>query len=209
MRLTKRDEGLLWWANGMGYVTVAQVSAFMATEFSTAARRVRILCGAGLLARRPMPMSTATVLIPTRDACALIGDDLPPIAGVRIATARHDLALVDCAHALQRKYRAAFEPERRLRQRGFAIGDHLPDGILNKDGAAAIAVELELSQKAPARLVEIFNRYAANLDIDTVWYIVMSDAVERHVRRLAEGRSYVKIGRWRPNGATSPSTVEE
>ncbi len=206
MRLTDRDHHILRWANGHGYVSTGQIADFMGTDFSTAARRARVLCDAGLMTRRPFPMSGSTVLIPTRDACALTGDDLWPIAGVRVATSRHDCTLVDCAHALQTRFKMTFEPERRLRQREFAIGGHLPDGLLHQNDAPPIGVELELSQKAPSRLTTIFDAYAANLDISEIWYVVMTDVIEKFVRRLAEGRSYIVIKRWRGLRPKFPTT---
>jgi hypothetical protein len=168
----------------------------MGVDFSTAARRIRGLCSAGLLERRSYPLSTMSALIPTRDGCEVAADELTPIGGIRVATSRHDTTLVDCACSLERRFTGRFEPERRLRQRVFSAADHWPDGLLHRPDEPPIAIELELSQKSPRRLTGILDAYAATLSIKAVWYIVMDDAVESHVRRFAEGRPYIMIKRW-------------
>lgn len=197
MRITDRDQTLIRWVNGFGYVSVSQVADFMAVDFSTAARRIRLLCDGGVIERKAFPLSTMSVLIPTRDGSAVTGDDLAPIAGVRVATSRHDLMLVDCARALEQRFKMRFEPERRLRQRGFGNADHLPDGLLHRQDAPPIAVELELSQKPPRRLEAILDTYAAHPEVAEAWYVVVDEGVEKFVRRFAEGRPYVTVRRWR------------
>ena len=206
MRMTDRDQSLIRWMNGHGYVSVGQVADFMGVDFSTGARRARVLCDGGVLERRPFPMSTTKVLLPTRVGCAVIGDELAPIAGIRVATSRHDLTLVDCASALEKRFKMRFEPERRLRLGAFADADHLPDGLLHRAGGATIAVELELSQKPPRRLAAILDAYGANLEIAEAWYIVMDDAVEKYVRRLSKNRPYIKVRRWQNARAKTIAT---
>ncbi|WP_439498503.1 hypothetical protein [Bosea sp. (in: a-proteobacteria)] len=204
MRMTSRDQDLVKWNNGSGFVSVKQVSEWMGVEFSTGARRVRALCEAGLLERREFPASTATVLIPTADGCALAGDNLPPLKGVRVATSRHDLLLVDCAMALEKRFDFRFEPERRLRARGFGATGHTPDGLLHRPSGRPVAVELELSQKSPARVTAIMDAYAATLDIEEVWYVVIDDVIDRYLRRLASGHEHIKVRKWR----TAPGAQE-
>lgn len=198
MKLTVRDQGLLRWNNGHGYVSVAHLAERMGVEFSTGARRVRALCDEGLLERRRFPASTLTVLIPTIDGCALANDHLVPIKGIRVATSRHDLLLVECAMGLERRFGCSFEPERRLRARGFGGDSHLPDGLLHRQDGRPIAVELELSQKAPARVAAIMDAHAANFDIAEVWYIVVDDTMKRFITRCSEGYAHVKVVTWKP-----------
>lgn len=202
MKLTERDQQLLRWTNGFGYVSVQQMSERMGVGFSTGARRVRALCDGGLLERRQFPASTATVLMPTADGCALAGDHLAPIKGIRVATSRHDLLLVDCALALEKRFGFPFEPERRLRARAFNGDGHMPDGLLHKPEGRPIAVELELSQKAPSRVAAIMDAHATNLDIEEVWYIVIDDTMKEFIRRLSEGYDHVKIRHWRRGSRT-------
>jgi hypothetical protein len=138
------------------------------------------------------------VLIPTADGCALANDHLAPIKGIRVATSRHDLLLVECAMGLERRFACSFEPERRLRARGFGGNGHLPDGLLHRRDGRPIAVELELSQKAPARVAAIMDAHAANFDIAGVWYVVVDDAMKRFITRWSEGYEHVKVVPWKP-----------
>lgn len=197
MRLTDRDQELLKWTNGHGFVSVLQWSQKMGVEFSTGARRVRALCDAGMLERRRFPASTATVLIPTVEGCAVAGDHLVPIKGIRVATSRHDLLLVECAMALEERFGFEFEPERRVRGRGIIGYGHMPDGLLHRPSGRPIAVELELSQKSPSRVAAIIAAHAANLEIEEVWYVVVDDVMQQFLRRLSEGYDHVKVRKWK------------
>lgn len=99
---------------------------------------------------------------------------------------------------LERRFTSVFEPERRLRARGFGGDGHLPDGLLHRTDGRPIAIELELSQKAPARVAAILDAYAANFAIAGVWYIVIDDTMKRFITRFCDGYKHVKVVPWKP-----------
>ena len=120
IRLTQRDMAGLRFVNSFGCVSVGQFQRHLGVgDFSSVARRVRALCDNGLLQRRRFPFSSISTLFATRAGCETVGDTLAPLTGLRTATARHDLMVVDAAMSLERQHACAFEPERRLRERGF------------------------------------------------------------------------------------------
>jgi hypothetical protein len=173
----------------------------MGVDYSTAARRLRALRKAGLLVQLPFPMASFSAIAPTQLGCELAADDLAPIAGVRAATARHDLMLADVARALEKSFSMRFETERRLRVRGFSICGHLPDGLLHRDGELPIAIEVELSAKAPRRLTTILDCYAASADVEEVWYVTVETSLRDYILRVANGRPGIHVKLWKPGGA--------
>ncbi|MGX5733041.1 hypothetical protein [Bosea thiooxidans] len=99
--------------------------------------------------------------------------------------------------ALEKRFGCRFEPERRLRARGFNGNGHMPDGLLHRQEGRPIAIELELSQKAPSRVTAIMDAHAANLDIEEVWYVVVDDRMLQFMRRLGEGYDHVRVSQWK------------
>ena len=201
MRLTDRDRDLLRWCNSHGCVEVEHIRERWEVSFSAAARRVRDLVAADLLKRIPVSTAGKIPLVVTKTGCALIGDELPGLTGIRLATYRHDSLLVELAKSLERKTGGHFETERRLHHRMDAVRkkiSHLPDGLLHRPGKDPLAVELELSQKSPARLKKIISDYRADMSIGGVAYFCIDDAVTRHVLRCAGSASHIKVIPWRP-----------
>ena len=104
---------------------------------------------------------------------------------------------------LLKTYGGQFETARQLRwQRGQEQRErHLPDGVLHVPDGRRIAIELELTPKAPERLRAIIKGYAAELEFSEVWYLVDREDVWRLVKRSSEGHAHVQIA-WitRPSG---------
>jgi hypothetical protein len=144
--------------------------------------------------RLQLPVLSRSVLIPTQRACDLIGDSMAPINHVRVSEYEHSSQLFDVAQALITKFNATWISERRLRQLNEA-DSHIPDGILRREDGD-IAIELELTPKAPRRLADILAEHAANLAVRETWYVIDSEAVEKLVRRLAVGYPQIKIVRF-------------
>lgn len=197
MKITERDVALLLWINGFGFVTVSQIAKWMGgVDFSTAARRVRLLIEAGLLRRIKSQILSATPIILTPKGALVAGDGLPPLKGIRAGEFRHDVLLVDVARGLMAKFPgSAFEPVRRIRHSsGASEGKHLPDGYLHHDGARFI-VELELTVKSPRRLAAIMAEHTADLGAKEVWYVTDSAMVARAVSRASAGLDHVRVVR--------------
>lgn len=196
MKLTARDIALLWWINSFGFVTVLQIAKWMNVDFSTAARRVRLLIKARLLRRIKSEILSASPIILTADGVLAAGDSLPPLKGVRAGEFRHDSLLVDVARGLTKKFPgSSFEPVRRLRHStGATEAKHLPDGHLHHNGDRFI-VELELTVKSPRRLSAIMAEHTADLGAKEVWYVTNSAMVARAVSRASAGLDHVKVVR--------------
>lgn len=205
MSITERDLELVRCISKFGFLTVDQVVRLWGGgDFSTVAARVRKLIDAGLLWRLDLKNSTARPLLATRYGCRLAGDSLPPLKGIRLGTFQHDRMLFDLAKSLETRFSSRFETEReyRWRHQERVEAFHVPDGILHR-GDKRIGIELELTKKAPRRLAEIVSSHAANLDLDEVWYVVVTEEMRAYVRRSAGNASHIKIVKWTPNQPTT------
>jgi hypothetical protein len=100
--------------------------------------------------------------------------------------------------ALEKRLQGEFEPARRIRFRlSDKITGHLPDGYMWRSGGKPpIAVELELTKKAPRRLTEIIGRYRADMSIAGVIYIVPDETMGRYVLQfIGDDRQFFRVAR--------------
>ena len=197
MRFTERDERLLRWINGHGFVTLRQVARWLGTNYQTAQRRVRLLYDQGYLDRRWLVHGDRAHWL-TPSGRAVCCDSLPVPKHIRLGSYRHDWLLVDLALTLIAEAGGHFTPERRLRQMQEMdqVGkrSHVADGWLQLDDQTKpIAIELELSAKGSRRLERILRGYMTNLDIAEVWYFVECEAVRRQLTKAAKHLGFIKI----------------
>jgi len=199
VKTTERDVCLLERVNAFGFMSVEQIADFWQVEFSTAARRVRKLIEAGLLTRLDLGTLAARPLVVTRAGCALVGDTIPPMRGIRIGTYRHDTMVVDLALAMERRrFGATFETERQLKSQPGPVAGHLPDVILHMPDGRRVAAELELTQKSQQRLSDIMAIHAGNLALDAVWYVIVDEAMRPVLARVSADYPHIRIVKWTP-----------
>jgi hypothetical protein len=196
---------LLEWTARIGAVTAEALAR--REGMSVASARARLLAARrdGLLQReRPLNGHPAlyTVTRPGLRAAGIRG--LEP-ARISPANARHAIICADVAVALERAYpdhRVSGERElRREEQESSAplasavIGTaadgrpllHRPDLVLRADAdAAVVAVEVELTVKAPRRLLAICRAWARSRCVQGVLYVAPPD-VQGPVRRAIVG----------------------
>ncbi|OYU91951.1 MAG: hypothetical protein CFE29_03645 [Bradyrhizobiaceae bacterium PARB1] len=202
MIVTDRDLRLLLWLNGWGWATLEQIATWLGIDFSTAARRVRKLIEAGLIKRIKIDGLTLNPIAVTRAGCQLVGDDLPPLSGVRVGALHHDAMMVDLEQViLRQRPTGLIRPERRIRSLRGNIGEvgrHTPDAELHEPGRLPIAFELELSRKTPKRIQGIIDQYATSQEYSAVFYVVTSESMSDYVLRFTEGMSdLIKVRMYR------------
>lgn len=192
-----RDQKLIVRVNGHGFARINDVAGWMGVDYFTAARRIGKWTKAGLVRKCYPPFTTIVAIVPTAAGCEMAGDDLAPIRGIRTGTFIHDCKLIEVERQLLTRYGGEFEPTRRIQARLASSGrpnQHLPDGILRRPGREPVAIELELSVKAPRRLNEIMRAHAADMDVEAVWYLTDNLAVARAVKRAAKDFPHIRIG---------------
>ena len=195
---------LLCWMAGLGAVTAEALAAHQECGVASARGRLLALQRLGLVARwRPL-VGEPSLYTVTRGGLRAAG--VAGIAPVRVsaAGAGHALACSRAVTALERAYprhRALGEPEFRRRERehggalysvpisgGGAGALHRPDLVLESDDPEVprpTAVEVELTVKAPRRLVAICRAWARCRHLAGVIYLT-SEEVEAPLARAIE-----------------------
>jgi hypothetical protein len=207
-------EEMLAWVACIGAVTAEALAARERRSTASArgrllaAERERLLVRGGPLRGRPCLYAL------TRRGLRTCGwEALAPIR-LSAATAAHMIACAEVAVALERAYpehRVTGEPELRLRERGHGAPLasatlagrgagarlHRPDLVLwPRRAALPVAVEVELSLKAPRRLAEICRAWARCHRVAGVLYVVaphVADALARAIERAGAERRIAAV----------------
>lgn len=196
---------LLRWTVALGAVTADALAYREATTLASARAKLNRAAGDGLLlARRPLTDRPALYTATSAGIRAVGSTGLGP-ARVSAAGAQHMIACAHVAAALERDYpECEVIGERELRRRERAAGVALASAVLSGAGhrgqllhrpdlvvwpwsapgarGLPLAVEVELTIKAPRRLAEICRAWARSRRIEGVLYLA-PDAVGRALER--------------------------
>jgi len=202
---------LLRWMIRLGAITAEALAEHDGCSPASARGRLQAAVRANLAARvRPLH-GAPSLFTATRAGIAASGLGGEDPSRVSAASARHQIACAHAAVALERRFPDHLVwGERELQREERAVGtrlasarmspgsrwgdSHRPDLVLWPPGAGAgpVAVEVELTPKAPARLAEICRSWARCPDVAGVLYLASESAfapVARAIRAAgAEGR---------------------
>jgi len=210
-----RDQELVRFVGRHGVVAVEHVMEAMGVGRTAAYGRVAACIEGGLLERLAILRSEPSLLRATRSGLRYAGLGLP-VAAVSPGGVKHSLACASVAQRIARTNgQGAVMTERELvlaeqiageaivsaevgKLRGGRPRLHRPDLVIFKDGER-IAVEVELTPKAPHRLDELIRAWRRALCVNEVHYLCEPGqtyrAVERAVARVrAEWRVAVIEG---------------
>jgi hypothetical protein len=209
---------IVLWAAQMGAVTAEALAT--RERISVASSRARLLAAtrAGLLVRERPLADQPALFSATAAGIRLAGARALQPAHVTAANARHTTLCVQAAAALEQIYPShTVMGERELRREEHAAGAalasaslghspdrgralHRPDLLIWPDtvGALPVAVEVELTVKAPQRLLAICRAWARCECVDGVLYLAAS-GVRRALQRAitaaqAEGKIALLMG---------------
>lgn len=107
-------------------------------------------------------------------------------------TLRHDMLVLDIYFHLQEQNPLPVMSERELRiSSGLKVGDKkkVPDLLIDEK----IAIEVELTEKSNARLIEIINNYVQDTKLESVQYFVRSKALGNKILDLAGHHPKFKV----------------
>lgn len=212
-----RDRELVQFVGRHGIVTLEQVMSEMGVGRTASYRRVATCVELGLLERLRLLRDEPTVLRATRNGLNYVDLGLP-VASVTPGLVNHDLRCVNVARRLARR----FGHEQILTEREFTwrertegkeiarvdLGEDTRSGRVRKHRAdlavmveeGTIAIEVELSAKAPTRLRNIlfaWRRAHAEQVISAIYYFCAPGTTMRAVKRAIEmtgTQGIVKIG---------------
>ena len=216
--LSPERVALIRWTARIGAVTAQALAIGQSVSESSARARLRAAAGAGLLTRRrPLAQQPAlyTLTRAGMRSCGLRG--LDPCR-VSASGAAHLIACAAVAAALERGYpdhRVMGERELRRDERelGVPVASarmgagphgrpllHRPDLVLwpgEPTGGLPVAVEVELTVKAPRRLTDICRAWARCRTVAGVLYIAPPEvgrALERAIARAHAHERIVVVG---------------
>lgn len=195
-----RDQQLLAYIACQGVVTIEHVMAALMVGRTAAYRRVAHCLEAGLLERLELLRTEPSLLRATRKCLRYLGLDALPLAEVSAATAPHWLRCASVARLLVERefyeHEVLSERDLRLSEQFYGrplasakVGElasgrpryHRPDLAVINSGV--IAVEVELSLKAPRRLEAILRGWRRAGEVDEVRYYCPPGPVTRGLQR--------------------------
>jgi len=204
--LARDRSAVLRWTASVGAITAEALAELQDTTVASARSYLGVAVRARLLARRRLLVYQPALYVLTRaglQASGLVGVDA---SRVTAANTTHTIACTRVAAALSRRYGDhTLMGERELRREERAAGApiasavlgrtpgggpllHRPDLVLwphSSAGAGPVAVEVELTIKAPRRLAEICCAWARCRHVAGVLYIAPAE-VERALVRAIE-----------------------
>jgi hypothetical protein len=195
---------ILLWTASLGAVTAEALAARRDIALACARARLGVLVRAGWLARRRPLARGPALYVATRSGLRRCGAGEIDPCRVSAAGAHHLIVCAAVAASLERRYpdqRVIGERELRRDERAHGgrlasarLGGgserdrlHRPDLVLwpHDPGQDPVAVEVELTIKAPARLALICRAWARCTEVAGVLYLA-PPAVARALRRATE-----------------------
>jgi hypothetical protein len=187
---------MLRFATRHGVCTAEQLSRRFFTSESACWRRLRALASLGLILRRRTWWQGPQVVLTSPLGARLADVDLPP-ARLNLPELDHALAVVDLSEQLLAAHPgAAWITERELRR--DAIRGHREDGMTPRSarlrtadgvlsvGEKRIAVELDLTSKRTEQYEQLLRAYAADRNIQGLWWFARSESVCERLGRLID-----------------------
>ena len=195
---------LLHWIGRLGAVTAPALAEHDGCSEASARGRLQAAVGVGLLARARPLRDGPSLFTATRAGMARAGYAGAEPTRVSAASARHQIVCAEVAVALERRYpRHIVSGERELQRDERELGgrlasarmswrsrwgdSHRPDLVVWPvvGGGAPVAVEVELTPKAPARLLEICHAWARCRHVAGVLYVASPAAFAPVARAIA------------------------
>ena len=132
----------------------------------------------------------------TRQGVNASGSPYPPLRNIILSKYHHDLSIVDVSLVLSQQSEGYFQTERELRLAhwGNKIGGtgHLSDGqFVTKE--RSIAIEVELHKKGQRRRDGIMKHYLKNFEINEVWYLCGTAAIQKLMEEYRLNMPYLKV----------------
>ena len=193
--LSEVDVGIIGFVNGMGFAGYSHLVRKFPGQVSR--RRLGRLCRQGYLRYDRIFCKVEGIYRATAAGVKAAGHFLRPLSTVNLGKYWHDWRLVDLALLLETTTGGVWVSERVLRRRLWAGGrrrEPLPDGLLTWPDRE-VAVELELSPKAPWRREKILRAYTRSA-YDEVWYVTGPGRTEKGLEPALAGLPFVRLARW-------------
>jgi hypothetical protein len=208
---TERDAQIVSWLGRVGAASAEQVMARFGMGRSWAYRRLSFLVADGLLEHRQLLHRTPGLYLASAQGLRWTGLRRLGVYRLSPGAVHHATELASAAVALHRAlpgWRLLSERELRVDEndRGQPIASavvgehpggraafHRPDLALISAGERVLAVEVELSVKAPRRLQAICRGYARARHVDHTYYLASRQPAGAVARAIAHTRAEDRI----------------
>jgi DNA-binding MarR family transcriptional regulator len=192
--LKPRDLEILRFIGKFGYCQERHVAKLCGLSDVQISRIIKRLSDGGYINKIKVLADVSAYLLLTRQSGQLL--EIKPINKPSLNTLAHDTLLVDLYFYLQEKFnldQAEITADKQIRK---DLGIHeindklrIPDLLINDN----ISIELEISEKATAKLQEIINSYIINNDIHLVCYFLKSKSLLKKIHGLINGSNKFKF----------------
>jgi hypothetical protein len=208
---TARDAEIVGWIGRIGAASRAHVMARFGMGRSWAYARLGCLVRDGLLEHRQLLYQTPGLYLATAEGLRWRGLERLGVYRLGPGAVAHATELASAAVALDR----ALPDRQQLTERELRVAEtdsmrpiasaslgelpgrraalHRPDLALLAAGGRTLAIEVELSIKAPRRLQAICRAYARARHVDHVYYLATPPAARAVIRAVDETRAGERI----------------
>jgi hypothetical protein len=212
---TQEQRELLCWTASLGAITAEALAVRRGDSLASARARLSALCRRGLLSRKQLLSARPALYTLTAAGRRAVGLGAQAGCSVSPSNANHLIACAQVAASLERCYpgqRVLGEHELRAGERAcgrpqtvarLATGLHRPDMVLlapvdGRSGRAParalpVAVEVELTDKAPRRLRAICRAWARCPQVAGVLYLTSARVEPALVRAVQAARAQERI----------------
>jgi hypothetical protein len=199
---------LLRWTASLGAVTADALAVRQASSLASARGRLSAACRDGLLTRTQLLSGRPALFTLTAAGRRAVGAGASAGCRVSASNANHLIACALVAASLERRYpghRVLGEHELRARERAsglplasarLATGPHRPDMVLLApagDRSLPVAVEVELTVKAPRRLRAICRAWGRCPQVSGVLYLAGERVEPALLRAVVAARVQERI----------------
>jgi hypothetical protein len=207
---TDRDQQIVAWIGELGAAGAEHVGARFGMGRSWTYRRLQLLVADGLLGERRLLHQQPGLYVATAEGLRWTRLERLGVVRVGAGAFQHAREVARVAAALPRLGARGLLSERTLRAAENESGEliasaslgnlpggrqalHRPDLALRSESGEMVAVEVELSVKAPRRLEAICRGYARARHLDAVVYLAEPAAGRAVQRAVAATRAQEKV----------------
>lgn len=195
MKMTERDVEMLRFINENGFCITPHLERRFGIRNWRVSQLMKRLIDDGYVCRARVFQGLPNIYYVTSKGASFSG--LPALDRISVAIYEHQVTLTDVVIKLCEQYpEAVWISERQLRFEkcinGIGRRGHVADGMFHFPDNKRVAIEVELSLKGRHRIEQILKAYAAELEINEIWYFC-SIYTMKTLMELAGKKSYIKI----------------
>lgn len=195
--LSEREKSILRFIHDFGFCESKHVMRRFNLGRSTCYAQIKLLERLGLVVHRISLAKRFGAYSLSQRGVKYLGGELPYLSRIPLAAYLHHVTVIDVYLELIKKSQSIeWITERYLiKQKSENLTGskfHLPDAVVVMPDQGRIAIEVELTLKSKARLMEIITDYEVDKEYSGVWYFCSPQIVDS-IHELSRFSSKIKI----------------